>query len=210
MNIIPAGQLPPSEPDDAARYWADRKLRRTYTRHAPYRSFMAERVLAERPGRVLEFGANAGRNLVAIRDAAASKRRKPPVLKGVDVNAEAVAYGVANYGLDLEVVDEAWLGEQPDDAWDVAFTVSVIDHLPKPNPVLRELARVATVLLLLEPWLGKEGKVRQEDVSGTSPYSYSWNYPRRLKALGLGVSSEPYALNDDPRTLGPHYVLYRA
>lgn len=206
MKLIPNAQLPASEHEDARRYWAERGLRKSYTQMLPYRRFIAERVVAEHPKRVLEFGCNVGLNLSTIRTLDPSI-----VLTGVDINPVALAWGRDRYKLPLTraVPDgAAWLAHRPDDDYDVAYTVSVLDHIAKPAETLTQLARVAKTLLLLEPWFGREGKVPQEDVPGTAPFSYSWNYPMRLGRLGFTVEKEPYALNADPRTLGPNYVLY--
>ena len=69
-------------------------------------------------------------------------------------------------------------------AFDICFTVSVLDHMPEPAAALRELARMSgKALYLLEPWLGSEGRVvrnyneRLEREIDTTPYSYSWDYP---------------------------------
>jgi hypothetical protein len=96
------------------------------------------------------------------------------------------------------------LARYPDEAFDVLFTVSVVDHVADPDPLLAEMARVAKVLLLLEPWLKREGKVSREKIPQTSPYSYSWNLPKRL--VPLHVETEPYPLTD--WGLGPFYRLH--
>lgn len=201
---VTAARLPDTEPDDARAFWAGHGIRKSYTRDQHWRGFMAGKVLAESPKRVLEFGCNVGRNLLAIQS-----RDRNVRLTGVDVNAVAVAYGRRTWRLDLKVGDAAWLAEQPDDAFDVIFTVSVIDHLPEPDAALEQMARVSPVLLLLEPWLGREGKVKREVIEKTSPYSYSWNLPKRLGALGLELGElEPYPLGD--WGLGPYYRLHTA
>jgi SAM-dependent methyltransferase len=109
-----------------------------------YATFVADAIASMKPASVLEFGCNAGRNLDQLR------RRLPDArLLGVDINPMHVAKGRSHFGLDLRVADEAWLGEQPDDAFDVALTVSVIDHMPYPEATLRELLRVTRHHLVL-------------------------------------------------------------
>lgn len=196
---VTAAKLPPSEPEDARAFWAKHGIGKSYTVDQHWRGYMAGKVLAERPHRVLEFGTNVGRNLLTIRT------QSPRIgLVGVDVNADAIAYGRRHWRLDLHVGGLEWLAKQQDDAFDVVFTVSVIDHIPDPDPVLQQLLRLAPTLLLLEPWLGREGKVKREIVPRTSPYSYSWNLPKRLK--NVSIEMEPYPLSD--WGLGPWYRLH--
>lgn len=195
--------LPVTEPDDARMFWATHGIRKSYTQDQHWRGYMAGKVLAFDPARVVEFGCNVGRNLLAIRD------RAPSVgLLGIDVNAQAVAYGRKTWKLPLVVGDERAFAAQPDDAFDVLFTVSVVDHIAEPDPLLAQMARVAKVLLLLEPWLDYEGKVPRTRIKQTSPYSYSWDLPKRLGALGLTVEVEPYPLTD--WGMGPDYRLHTA
>ena len=101
---------------------------------------------------------------------------------GVDINDQAIAYAQES-GLNVAIADEDILDLFPVDSFDVVFSVSVLDHLPYPTPVLANLARIARrAVLLLEPWLGEEGKVvrnfnvQQNSMIDTTPYSYSWNY----------------------------------
>jgi SAM-dependent methyltransferase len=134
---------------------------------------------------VLEFGCNFGRNLRAIR------ARDPTVaVVGFDVNADAVDTGRRHGGPDLWVGDERALATLPDGAVDLAFTLSVLDHLPRPAAALSQLLRVARDrVLLVEPWLRVEGRVlvdideRTGSERQTDPYCYSWDYRRLLSLL---------------------------
>lgn len=176
---------------DPKAFWRDRRILSFYKQDQPYRSAIAEKVVAEKPGRVLEFGSNVGRNLMAIRALDRSIR-----LHGVDVNPQVVRYGRERWRLDLHVGDEAWLASQAHDAFDVAFTVSVIDHIPDPDPVMAELCRVAPTVLLCEPWMGREGDVREDGFTPNSD-TWSWDIPVRLRAAGLKVSTRKFPLSDD-------------
>lgn len=110
----------------------------------PYARFVAEAIASLKPSSVLEFGCNAGRNLDLLRSLHPDAR-----YQGVDVNPLSVERGRKRYGLDLMVSDEAWLRSQPSDSFDVAFTVSVIDHLPYPEEPLRHLTRISRHNLVL-------------------------------------------------------------
>jgi hypothetical protein len=79
----------------------------------------------------------------------------------------------------------------------------VIDHIDDPQPTLANLARIAPTLLLLEPWTGGEGPAESHN-----PFTYSWDYPRRLRELGLSVTVRKMPLSGTG--LGPHYRLYTA
>ena len=104
---------------------------------------VARVVVEYEPSRVVEFGANAGRNLAAIRRTLPSAH-----LIGLDINKGAVAAGRERWGLDLRVGDVAALSGLKAD---LAFTVSVLDHLPEPSFALAALADVAPTVLLIEP-----------------------------------------------------------
>jgi len=117
---------------------------RTYVSPQPYAQMLADLIGSMQASSVLEFGCNAGRNLNEVR-----KRLPGARLKGVDVNPDAIAFGRAEFGLDLEIADEDWLASQPDEAFDVSLTVSVIDHMPYCETVLRHLLRVTKHYLVL-------------------------------------------------------------
>jgi SAM-dependent methyltransferase len=209
FSVKPAAEFAESEAKDAKSYWASIAVPEFYKKsHTHWSDFMAEQVLRLAPGSVLEFGCNVGRNLHALRERAPSV-----VLKGIDVNAEAVAFGREERGLDLSHADEAFLQAQPDNCFDIIFTVSVMDHLPKPKPVLVEMIRVARIgVLLLEPSLGEEGKVlaassETESPAGATPFSYSWDYTRLANDLPVEFSKQHYPLSGT--LLGPYYWLFR-
>lgn len=117
----------------------------TYTSEVPhYAVTIADLIASMRPGSVLEFGCNAGRNLDQI-------RRRIPATQffGVDVNQQNIERGRKLFNLNLCVADENWLTKQPDNSFDVTLTVSVIDHMPYPEAVLRHLLRITKHYLVL-------------------------------------------------------------
>lgn len=192
------------EAEDAKRYWAGRGVG-AFSRPRPWQAGIVDAVLFEDPASVLEFGCNVGRHLAAIRE------RAPEVgLLGLDVNEAAVRAGVAEHALELYVGDEDALRTIEADTFDVALTVSVLDHVPNPEPALRELDRIARVLVLVEPWVGYEGPVRSlPSGSKANPFLYSWDYVARLAHRSWDV--RPYPLGDGSRpgsTAGPWYRLH--
>ena len=52
-------------------------------------------------------------------------------LTGVDINAQAVKTGQERFGLDHEVGNEESLWKYSAHSFDVAFTVSVLDYIPR-------------------------------------------------------------------------------
>ena len=176
------------EASKAKRYFAGLGVQKFYLDDAHWAKYIAEQVILLEPASVFEFGCNRGRNLVEIRKLDADIQ-----LAGVDVNPDAVAWGRNHHALDLQVGDENFLSGMEDQTFDVTFTLSVLDHLPDPRPVLKELIRVARKgVILLEPWLGQEGKVLQAVnwASGTpedaEPYEYSWDYITIIHELAPG------------------------
>ena len=85
------------------------------------------------PGRLLELGCASGAVLEAARERGWS-------VQGVEFSLEAAAEA-RGHGLAVFVggIAEAQL---PDDSFDVAFAGDVLEHVPDPGAVLRELARV--------------------------------------------------------------------
>lgn len=85
------------------------------------------------PGRLLELGAASGVVLEAARARGWS-------VQGVEYSADAAAEAIAR---DLPVfVGPLAAAGLSDDAYDVAFAGDVLEHVPDPAAVLRELARV--------------------------------------------------------------------
>ena len=208
--VKPREQLTDSEAKDAKSYWSSLAVPDFYKQSETHWSkFMAEEILKLKPRSVLEFGCNVGRNLCAIRD-----RDSTVLLRGVDINAEAVAFGRQQRGLDLSQADEEFLQTQANAFFDVVFTVSVLDHMPDPKPALTQMVRIARIaVLLLEPNLGQEGKVlknvtsRGPELAEATPFSYSWDYQRLCADLDVFFSSEEYPLQGT--SLGPYYRLFR-
>ena len=201
MTIVQA-PLPDDEAQQAADWWAGQKLRRPWTRELARHLWLADEVTGYEPTSVLEFGCAAGRNLHAIRDRLPDAR-----LVGLDINPTSVAHGVKHWGLDLRL---APLDTLDDDEFDLAFTVSVLDHIP-PDDVesyLDQLCRVSRRLLLVEPWLGRTGKVDPGSVNGTSPYSYSHDLVGMLREREWAVRHEKHPLAD--WGLGPWYRAIHA
>jgi SAM-dependent methyltransferase len=189
-----------SETRAARAYWAGRKVG-AFSRRREWSGQLADRIVAFGPRKVFEFGCNVGRHLVEIRE-----RDPSIILRGVDINVAAVETGRRN-GLPLAVGDETYMARFTDDEFDVAYTASVIDHIPDPTLALREMARIAPVLVFLEPWMGYEGKVEwvSEGVRANR-FLYSWDYAARLPHHD--VTSEPLPLR--PEGAGPYYRLHVA
>lgn len=183
-----------SEREDAASYWANRKLG-AFSKPRPWSKTLAQRIASYQPASVFEFGCNVGRHLQAVREQLPEAR-----IVGMDIHLPAVQ-AARHHGLAVMLGDELSLSLIPDRGVDVAFTVSVIDHLPSPAQALYELDRLATLLVLVEPWLGHEAKLAD---TGTSPWTYSWDYARRLPHRTWQV--EPFPLHD--KGAGPHYQLH--
>jgi SAM-dependent methyltransferase len=198
----------------AKEYWRSAGLQPGYLEPTRWSRYMAERALELQPARVLEFGCHCGRNLSAIRS------RDPRIeLVGIDVNPAAVRHGRRVRALDLRLGDERSLGEIPDREFDVAFTVSVLDHIPDPRPVLADLIRVARRgVFLLEPWSARPGKVvaeideRSGEERAVDSYLYWWDYPRLIAELAPGRlgQCQPYDLGGSGmrRWLSSKYWLF--
>lgn len=147
-----------------------------------------------KPDSVLEFGCNSGRNLNQIQKRIPSAR-----LTGIDVNPKAVEFGRDHFDLDLELSDEDWLERQNDDTFDVSLSVSVIDHMPYPEKVLRHLIRITThYVVLFELAHDRLGKAthntyqRNSEITAKAAYRYSYIHDYR---------------HECERKLGAHCIL---
>jgi SAM-dependent methyltransferase len=156
----------------------------------PYALLVAETVASFAPSSVLEFGCGSGRNLAVLRDLT------PARLVGVDLNPTAIAWGGENFGLDLRVGDEAWLPAQGADAFDIAYTVSVIDHIPQPQNAIQALvAAAADLVVICEIMHSQTGRLtRMEDADGRLtdgyPFSYFHDYPSLFAAAGAWLLAD--------------------
>jgi SAM-dependent methyltransferase len=207
FEILERNAFSESEESEAKEYWSSIPVG-NYWKKKPWSQFIAKRVVDYSPSRVFEFGCSAGKNLRAILEIS----REIEVF-GVDINDQAIAYAQES-GLNVAIADEDILELFPVDSFDVVFSISVLDHLPYPAPVLANLARIARrAVLLLEPWLGEEGKVvrnfnvQQNSMVDTTPYSYSWNYVTLGEQVlpDWNLIETPYPMNSN---LGRFYSLY--
>src|SRR4051812_33212418 len=173
-----------NEDAKAKQYWSRTETqRREHAGTPPHVTALAQLCLEAGARRILEFGCYAGRNLKAIRDAYGEAGETAPELMGIDINDTAIAWGRDAWDLDLRLADEHELEGFADDSWDVAFTVSVLDHMPEPASTIEHLVRIACRrIVILEPHApvgsGVVTTVRSrygaDDAS--TPYTYIHDY----------------------------------
>ena len=188
-----------AEREAAGTYWANRRVG-AFSRARDWSVKLAERIAAMQPSSVLEFGCNVGRHLDQLKARLPIESR----VVGIDISLPAV-YVAREKGHAALLGDEMTLSLFEPDAFDVAYTVSVIDHLPSPMQALVELDRVARTLVLVEPWLGFEGKVETtSDGKRANPFLYSWDYAKRLPERTW--TDEPFRIADVGA--GPDYRLH--
>ena len=205
-EIIYSKNFNESEPSKAKEYWANIKPYDQKT--AAWSTDLAAKITTLNPTKAFEFGCNSGKNLLEIKRIGDSNVE----CLGVDIDTESTRDAIKS-GLNSAVASEGMLSVFPNNTFDVAFTVSVLDHLPEPVSALIELERISKVLILLEPWMGTEGKVLknynedQKKVIDTTPYSYSWNYAKLFLECfpGRSFTVEPMPFSSN---LGRHYNLF--
>lgn len=197
-----------TEDAKAKEYWSSTEAQhKEYGKPPFYVSSLVHVISRLEPDGVLEMGCNAGRNLEVLRRSLPHTR-----LRGFDINGRSIEYGRAKWGLELDVADEDYLAKQPERSVDVVFTVSVLDHLPKIDGVLSDLARIAhRYYVAIEPFpeeelryldvFKKDGRCRPA-VTTTTPYSYL--HPYRALAAEAGLTAcldlpmPPYGNNWGP------------
>jgi SAM-dependent methyltransferase len=210
--IVAPGEMPPAEFTEARAFWSNYGIRSFYQDYKPWAHYLVQLVRDLRPRSVLEFGANVGRNLYAIRAAFPDLE-----LVGLDINEEAAACGRREAGLDLRVGDESTLCDFEPGRFDLIFTVSVLDHIADIGGVCAALLNCAArYLCLLEVTLPVEGKVVQHfdhkhgAVRPSTGASYSWQVDRFLRGAPRvrRLDCRPMYLHS--AALGPYYWSYLA
>lgn len=199
-----------SEAIEAKLHWSttDRQSKEYGARPPFYAAALVHVIRRLAPDTVLEMGCNTGRNLDLLRRSLPAQTS----LRGFDINRRSIEYGMAKWGLDLDVADESFFVSQPAGSVDVVFTVSVLDHLPEVEAVLHDLARTTRgYYVALEPH--PEADLRYLDVfkadgrvpapvTTTTPHSYLHPYHRLIPEAGLravlDVPMPPYAQNWGP------------
>jgi SAM-dependent methyltransferase len=187
-----------------------------FTTECPNASHIYE---AAQPGpwqRVLEFGANSGGNLTYFLD-----RHAGLEAVGVDINPIVKRPELQYPGYHGVIGDETVLGTFAPDSFDLAFTVSVLDHIPAPHVAQQTLKTLITLgrkVVLLEPMIpgvhgDVSGRVRSEVAPGLpaphkrfASHCYLWNYNKWLSRLPVTWTCRADPLHS--HSLGPFYHLY--
>jgi ubiquinone/menaquinone biosynthesis C-methylase UbiE len=90
-----------------------------------------------------EFGCNAGYNLSELHTLGKK-------VFGIDINEKAIKYGKDKLKLDVGIGDEKSLSIIPSETYDLVFTSSVLDHVPKENidDLINNLKRISKKYLI--------------------------------------------------------------
>lgn len=204
---------------EAKAYWSKPDTQALhYRQRSHYAVALAELALAGGCRSIFEFGCAAGRNLAVIRDYLRTHGEADAEVAGIDINPASVEAGRETYGLTITLGDERRLSDLPDASVDLAFTVSVLDHLPEPEPSLRHLLRISRGLVaFLEP----AAAVAAEGIAGridgianawsgeedeAAPFTYLHDYGALLESLGAAPALA-MALPTHRNRSGPLYRL---
>lgn len=123
---------------------------------------------------LLEVGTNSGRNLEYIRQSNSEIE-----LKGIDVNPSAIKYAIAK-GLNIQFeVADANKWDEPENRWDAALTMSVLDHIPDDATQILagNIARSCRHIIAVELFDGSEGT--------RAVYKYSRDNRNLFEAAGF-------------------------
>lgn len=205
FKVLSPDAFDASEEHDAAAYWSEVDIG-FYRPIRPWTRQLAELVAERQVASVFEFGCNAAKNLKHIRDVIPGVEAF-----GIDVNLAAI-HAARSDKCTVALGDQNILPYLEDGRFDLSFTVSVLDHVPDPQQVLKELLRISRkAVILCEPWLGQEGRVLKNthrttgELIDTTPYSYSWNYTEMLTELDVSFSTKPVNMETN---LGRYYKFY--
>jgi SAM-dependent methyltransferase len=210
FEIVPVHKYAVNEFVEAKRYWRDYGVRDFYKELKPWTRYLVDLVQHLQPESVLEFGCNVGRNLNAIRAVLPTAK-----LVGFDINAEAVAHGREETGLDLRVADETSLRQFETGAFDFVFTISVLDHISNIENVVAHLLHTARRhAFFLEVTLPREGKVvrhfdhKAQSVRNSTGASYSWDVSRFICRDPRVAHVDVLPMYLHSASLGPYYKAY--
>ena len=166
--------------------------------------------------KVLEFGCSWGGNLKYFMD----KISKINTV-GVDINSDVLKLSKDYPNFTGIVGDENALFRFADNEFDLAFTISVLDHIPFDYVVegaIDQLLRVSRRVILLEPFIeGVCGDVSSKTRDSVRPdlpkgykkfalYSYLWDYDKILDKKSVDWQKKEMPLHQ--ASLGPFYHLY--
>jgi SAM-dependent methyltransferase len=168
-RVIPYGA---ERADEAREFWRRLETNAYYAEYQPQSLLLIHLLQSMGATSALELGCNVGRNVHWI-----AQTLPEMTVAGFDVNGDAVERGRDLFGLtetQTWVDDERALWRLPDDAYDVVFTVSVLDHVPRIATLLQQMVRVARrQVICIELALPEFGVVDDERVVG---FSYSHDY----------------------------------
>ncbi len=159
-------------------FWRDPgpgNLPASYLDGAARTAFLVDLLAPEHPcGPILEIGCNVGRNLAGLH------RAGYRALAGIEINPTAVQLLFIKQAVAAELAItcapvERAIGTIADRAYDVVFTMAVLEHLPPSSAyVFAEMARIADRTL-----------VTIEDERGESSKHFPRDYQPIFEALGL-------------------------
>jgi SAM-dependent methyltransferase len=133
----------------------------TYTKGAVGRSlFLLKKMRshATRRSRILELGCNAGRNLAFLHHGGFRD------LNGIEINENAVTHlrktfpELKNAHVIVSPIEEALL-EIADDAYDMVFSMAVLEHIhPESEWIFSEISRITPAIMTIEDEERKSGR----------------------------------------------------
>ena len=142
---------------------------------------VSDQIAAAAPTRVLDAGCGEGETIERLRDLL------PTPVQGVDLNPGSVEFASERLPEDSFEVGDLTDLRFDDDSFDLVLCLEVLEHIPDPEPALREMARVSSSELLIsvphEPWFRLGSLARGNYLSdwGNHPEHVNhWN-PRTLR-----------------------------
>ena len=209
-----------NEKNNAKAYWSEQNNQQLdYELKSHYVTAIAEIINFINAKNIFEFGCAAGRNLKSLQEIFADDDECDLIVSGIDINELAVKQGQDESGLDISLADEAYLDKISSDAFELVFTVSVLDHVPAPSDIVKKLMNITSEYgVFIEPWVGSDsselGKInnimtrwsRSKDDS-SNPFTYIHDYPSIFEEADCEVIFRvplPTHLNRS----GPLYYLW--
>lgn len=177
------------------------------------------------PSNVFEFGCGAGRNLAVLNEVDGTGNLQLLGIDGNEISVErAQEVHADTKNLHVALGDEHTIDCMRDNAWDMVFTVSVLDHIPDPQwrAVYDNLKRIACkAVVLLEPvqWMyadyGRDGydgnSMLEHDYSldqdlATTNFTWAHDYFGHDSGIRV-VRSMPIHLGGNWQRFGDLYTL---
>lgn len=175
---------PPYEDDVTAEIYQDFSFNDSYENPILWESFFQQMFkyanLYKPSGKILDIGCGSGFFIQLA-------KKKGYDTYGVELNKEAVEYARKTFSLNIQNIDLV-AANFPDNYFDIITCSQLLEHIAKPNDLLKEIHRILKddgILMIEVPnFAGFVVKIWKDKWSGFQPQWHIWQFkPKTLSTL---------------------------